>query len=241
MKRKSCNQFVAGNVFCATLDKSGWKLKMVYSTAWQNESLISHFEDENAEILVCAEKSDLQLVELVLAGDETAFELLFERYKRMVAAIASRYFQRPEQIEEIVQISFTKVYFELKDFRGRYDFSLASWLGRITTNACLDTLRTQKRKPENLHCELSQSETDFLLANALQAGQSAEKFHIERDLVEKLLSHLKAEDRAILQMLDVEEMSVSEVAELTGWSNSKIKIRVHRARNALRKILRKFL
>ena len=181
------------------------------------------------------------MVKIVLAGDETAFEQIFERHKRLVAFVANRYFQRPEQIEEIIQISFTKVYFELKKFRGEHDLSLASWLGRITTNACLDALRKQKRKPENLLCELSVSESEILLADTPPNDKTTEKSLIERDLAEKLLSHLKAEDRAILQMLDAEEMSVREVAKLPDGHNSKIKVRAFRARNALRKILRKFL
>jgi RNA polymerase sigma-70 factor (ECF subfamily) len=209
-------------------------------TAWQNEFPISRPTDEGAEIIARAVKSDCQLVELVLAGDETAFEQIFDRYKRLVAAVASRYFQHPEQIDEIIQISFAKVFFELKEFRGKHDFSMASWLRRIATNACLDALRNQKRKPENLLCELSDSENDSL-RRAAQDDKAAEHFHIQRDLAEKLLSRLTEEDRALLQMLDAEEMSVGEVAEATGWSNSKIKIRAFRARNALRKILGKFL
>ncbi len=90
--------------------------------------------------------SDKQLVELVLSGSETAFEQIFDRYKRLTASIAGRYFRRPDQIEEIMQISFAKAYFDLKSFRGANDFSLAKWLGRITTNACLDALRNQKAK-----------------------------------------------------------------------------------------------
>jgi RNA polymerase sigma-70 factor (ECF subfamily) len=214
---------------------------MDYSTAWENKILMPRTEDESVKIEVCAQISDLQLVEIVLAGDETAFEQIFERHKRLVAFVASRYFQRPEQIEEIIQISFTKVYFELKKFRGEHDLSLASWLGRIATNVCLDALRKQKRKPENLLCELSDAESEILLADTSPNEKTAEKSLVERDLAAKLLAHLKAEDRAILQMLDAEEMSVNEVAEVTGWSNSKIKVRAFRARNALRKILRKFL
>lgn len=187
-----------------------------------------------------AGNTDGRLVELVLAGDETAFEQIFERYKRLAATVASRYFQRGEQIEEIIQISFTKAFFELKSFRGQHSASMASWLARITTNACLDALRSQNRKSENLLCELSDPEIEILFA-ASGSGKSTEKSLVERDLAEKLLSRLAAEDRAILQMLDAEEMSVSEVAEITGWSSSKIKIRAFRARNALRKILRRFL
>ncbi|HXH69759.1 MAG TPA: RNA polymerase sigma factor [Pyrinomonadaceae bacterium] len=129
----------------------------------------------------------------------------------------------------------------MKTFRGDHNFSFASWIGKITTNACLDALRTQKRKPENLWCEFTEAEIEILFADAASNKKKAENSVVERDLAEKLLAKLSAEDRAILQMLDAEEMSVREVSEITGWSNSKIKVRAFRARNALRKILRKFL
>jgi RNA polymerase sigma-70 factor (ECF subfamily) len=214
---------------------------MDYPAIWQNEILMERRDSETPQIEVYSEMTDKQLAELVLAGEESAFEHIFDRYKRLVVATAARYFHRPEQIEEIIQISFAKVYFELKNFRGRYDFSLAGWLGRITTNACLDALRNQKRKPENLVCELSDEETEFLFADEQSDYKSAENLYIERDLAEKLLSNLTADDRALLQMLYDEELSVVEIAEITGWSNAKIKVRAHRARHALRKILKRFL
>jgi RNA polymerase sigma-70 factor, ECF subfamily len=214
---------------------------MEYSTAWQNKILISSAETDGTEAFDCAKTSDKQLIELVLAGDESAFENIFNRYKRLVAAISSRYFQRPEQIEEIIQITFTKVYFECKNFHGQHNFSLASWLGKITTNLCLDALRHQKRKAENLLCELSDAERENLFTSTTTTNSSAENSLINRDLAEKLLSHLSAEDRAVLQMLDAEQMSVSDIAQITGWSNSKIKVRAYRARTALRKILQNFL
>jgi RNA polymerase sigma-70 factor, ECF subfamily len=212
--------------------------------AWQIEMQMARAAQEtDAQISLAetVEKPDSQLVELVLAGDETAFENLFDRYKRFVGAIANRYFSNAEQIEEIIQISFSKAFFELKDFRGRHGFSFASWIGRIATNVCLDRLRAQKRKPENLWCEFSEQETEIFLNAFFKNQRTAENSLIERDLAEKLLSRLAADDRAILQMLDAEEMSVREVAEITGWSIPKIKIRAFRARRALRKILRKFL
>jgi RNA polymerase sigma-70 factor (ECF subfamily) len=214
---------------------------MDYPATWQNEILSAHNENENASVVICVEKTDKQLTDLTLAGDESAFEQIFDRYKRLVAAIACRYFQRPEQIEEIIQISFTKVYFELKNFHGEHDYSLASWIKRIATNACLDALRNQKRKPENLICELSTEDAEFLFADESQDNKTAESLFIERDLAEKLLSNLTVEDRALLQMLYDEEMTVVEVGEATGWSSSKIKVRAYRARNALRKILKRFV
>ncbi len=188
--------------------------------------------------------SDGRLVELVLAGDETAFEQLFERYKRLVGATAARYFQQPEQIEEMIQITFAKVFFELKNFRGRHDFSLASWLGRITTNACLNTLRTKKCRAESQLGEIQKAEINKFLTAGLHSSRSemgTEDSLVKRDLAEKLLSNLPAEDRALLQMLYVEEKNIGEVSVITGWSVSNVKVRAHRARKTLRKVLRKFL
>jgi RNA polymerase sigma-70 factor (ECF subfamily) len=141
-------------------------------------------DSETAKIEVCSEMIDKQLAELVLTGEESAFQQIFDRYKRLVAAIAGRYFQSTEQIEEIIQISNAKVYFELKNFRGKHDFSLAGWFGRIATNACLDAQGNQKRKPKNLVCELAEAETEFLFAGKRRDNKTAENLYIERDLAE---------------------------------------------------------
>lgn len=213
-----------------------------YQTALQNETLIDRRDEElSVDAAVCAARTDRQLVELVLAGDGTAFEQIFDRHKRMVAVVAGRYFRRPEQIEEIIQISFAKAFTELGKFRGVHDLSLASWLARIAVNSCLDTLRSQKRKPEDLCCDLSDGETRSLSDLVASGGRDAEMELLDRDLAEKLLARVGEEDRAVLHMLYAEELSVSEIAELTGWSRSKVKIKAWRARNALRRVLRKFL
>ncbi len=214
---------------------------MAYPTAWENDILMPRAESGSTEIQVCSDTSDNRLVELILTGDETAFEQLFERYKRLVAATGARYFQQPEQVEEIIQITFAKVFFELENFRGRHDFSLASWLGKIATNTCLNTLRTKKCKAESQLSDLSEIKINTFFAGAGRSGNDAEKSLVERDLADKLLSNLGTEDRALLQMLYVEEKSIGEVAGITGWSVSNVKVRSYRARNTLRKLLRKFL
>ena len=209
--------------------------------AWQNDTLMRQLEGQAEERPVPAEKTDSQLISLALTGENVGFEKIFERYKFFVGTVAGRYFRRPEQIEEVIQISFTKIYFELKNFEFKHDFSFAGWVGRITTNVCLDILRSRKRKPEDLVCELSTDEIEFLLADEPHEQKTPETRLVERDLAEKLMSCLESKDQAIMQMLYEEEMSVGEIAEVTGWSSSKIKIRAYRARKLLRKILKKFV
>ena len=210
--------------------------------AFQPEGILGYAGDEKvASGAVRAVRTDLQLIELVLAGDENAFEQIFDRHKRFVARTAARYFQRPEQIEEIIQIAFAKAFVELPRFRGEHELSLPSWLGRIAANACLDTLRSQKRKPEDLQCELTSGETETILDITAATGLSSEESLVSRDLSQKLLAHLPEDDRALLQMLYVEDMSVAEIGDLLGWSVSKVKIRAWRARHSLRKVLKKYV
>ena len=210
----------------------------ILQTALQRDAILRTGEDECLDTALRAERTDAQLVEIVLAGDQTAFESLFERHKRLVASIASRYVQRPEQIEEVVQIAFAKTYIELKRFRGDHDLSFVSWLARITTNSCLDILRKQRRKPEDLADDLGGFECIRLEA---QGGRSSEDKLIDRDLADKLLSHVAADDRALLHMLYAEEMSVADVAEQFGWSVSKTKVKAWRARHSLRKVMKRYL
>ena len=189
------------------------------------------------------ELTDETLVKAVRAGDEAAFEQLFERHRGRVARIASRFFPRREQIEEIVQESFTKAYFALGAHAGAHAASFAAWLAQITVNVCYDELRRQKRRPEDSTGKLTQEESAQLVAHlrARGADGDVESAAISRDLAAKLLARLSPEDRLVLTLLDAEGSSVSEIAKLTGWSISKVKVRAHRARADLRKVLSKYL
>ncbi|HEY0380317.1 MAG TPA: sigma-70 family RNA polymerase sigma factor [Pyrinomonadaceae bacterium] len=186
---------------------------------------------------------DAQLVGRVVAGDEAAFEELFNRHRRRVALIAGRFFRRREQIEEIIQESFTKAYLALADFSNERETSFASWLARISFNTCYDELRRQKRRPEGSMSEVSEEESEWLKGRLRVegAGEDIESAAVARDLAHKLLARLSPEDRLLLVMLDVEGMSVSEIAEINRWSVSKVKVRAHRARASLRKVLGRFL
>ena len=190
-----------------------------------------------------ADPSDIELVTRASAGEEEAFEELFNRHRRRVSLIASRFFRQPEQIEEIVQESFTKAYFALPDFTNQQEASFAAWIARISFNACYDELRRIKRRPESAISNISEDETAWLKdqPRAEGAGADIERAAISRDLADKLLSPLSPEDRMVLIMLDVEGLSVGEIAKSTRWSISKVKVRAHRARASLRRVLDRFL
>jgi RNA polymerase sigma-70 factor (ECF subfamily) len=188
-----------------------------------------------------SEPTDDALVAAAAAGDEGAFELLFNRHRRQVARIGGRFFSQREQIEEIIQDTFTKLYFALNNYHGTHEASFKAWLAQIAVNACYDQLRRARRRPEEALSEFTENESrDF--ASQLRAPRSdVEGALVSRDLALKLLTRLSAEDRLVLTLLDVEGFSVAEIAEMTNWSISKVKVRAHRARAHLRRIMRKFL
>lgn len=187
--------------------------------------------------------SDDELVAAVCAGDEAAFARLFERHRHRVAALAYRFFQRREQVEDIIQESFTRAWFGMKSFQGGREFSFAAWLSRITVHTCYDELRRLQRRSENALSDLTEDEVAYLHERLRDdsAGSRVENSAISRDLAGRLLSKLDAEDRLVMSLLEMEELKISEVAELIGWTEAKVKTRAHRARLALRKILGRFL
>jgi RNA polymerase sigma-70 factor (ECF subfamily) len=186
-------------------------------------------------------REDAALADAARAGDERAFEELFLRHRRRVALIGSRFFRRREQIEEVVQETFTKAFFALGEFSNRQGGSFAAWLARIAFNACYDELRRQKRRPEPASLSEVTEEEASRLSERLREEGGAESAAVTRDLAAKLLARLSPEDRLVLVMLDAEGLSVAEIARLLGWSESKVKVRAHRARASLRRVLERFL
>lgn len=183
-----------------------------------------------------SEVADDELVKLALAGDETAFACIFERYRRLVVHLVSRFFRRREEIEDIAQQAFTKIYFSLKDFRGGHEKSFSSWLSRLTINACYDELRRRSRRSENPFSQFSDEEREYFERIAASDSADAEKSLVARDLAEKVLLQLDAKERLALTLLHGEDFSVAEVARIVGWSESKVKTRLFRCRNNLRNI-----
>lgn len=190
------------------------------------------------------ELTDDALVVAVRGGDERAFELLFERHRLRVARTAGRFFPAREAVEEVIQETFTKAFFALDDYAGRHAASFPAWLTQIAVNCCYDELRRLRRRPRRADEDISDAESGALgekLGAALASGEDIESDLISRDLAGKLLSRLDAEDQLVLTLLDAEGLSVAEIAEQTGWSASKVKVRAHRARARLRRVLKKFL
>lgn len=200
-------------------------------------------ETSNLPPTQAPQPTDDELVAAIRAGDEAAFTSLFERHRQFVSRLAYRFFRRREQVEEIIQESFIKAYFALGDYQGGHEKSFVSWLARITVRTCYDELRRVQRRSESNIGDLTDDEAAYLTDRLrdLSAGGNIESVAVSRDLANKLLARLKPEDRLVLTLLKIEELSVAEIAELVGWTSAKVKMRSHRAQHSLRRVLRKYL
>ena len=176
-------------------------------------------------------------------GDESAFEEIMRRYSRRVFHYASKFFRQRSLVEEAAQEVFLKAFTELGSYEGRG--SMEGWLTRITTNTCLNILRSSRRRPELTVSDLTDDETAWLDNNLAVAAnerhQSSERSLAAADLAGRVLQTLAPEDRLVLTLIDGEDASVDEVAKMTGWSGSKVKVRAFRARRRMRDSVEKLL
>jgi RNA polymerase sigma-70 factor, ECF subfamily len=183
------------------------------------------------------------LAQLARRGDEWAFAEIVRRYSPRVFRFASRFFRQRSVVEEAAQEVFLKAFTQLGSFEGRG--SMEGWLTRITTNTCLNMLRSAKRRPELTSSDLN-DDGNSRLENKL-AGAAAERFRSEErsfvaaDLADRVLGSLSPDDRLVLTLVDGEEASIKEVAEMTGWSESKVKVQAFRARQRMRAAVEKLL
>ena len=183
------------------------------------------------------------MARLARAGDESAFAEIMRRYSPRVLRFASRFFRRRELVEEAAQEVFLKAFTQLGSYDGRG--SMEGWLTRITTNTCLNLLRSARRRPEMPLSDLTEDEStwldEHLAGGATERQQAVERSLVAADLAERVLKTLSPDDRLVLTLVDAEETPVREVAELTGWSESKVKVQAFRARRRMRTALEKLL
>lgn len=178
-----------------------------------------------------------------LAGDHDAFEVLVRRHSPRVFNIIGSFFRRRDMIEDIAQEVFARSYFSLASFTlGR---SFEAWVAKIAVNACYDHLRAQRRRIEYQMPRASEQEDEWLELQMLEVARSRhsseERQREAAQISERLLSKLDPEDRLVLVLMDRDGYSVKDISEMTGWGQSKVKVRAFRARRVLRVQMKRLL
>jgi RNA polymerase sigma-70 factor, ECF subfamily len=186
---------------------------------------------------------DLELVRLARGGDEAAFGEIVRRHSPRVFRVAGRFFRQRERVEEAAQEVFLKAFTQLDGFEGRGSFE--GWLTRIANNTCLNLVRATGRRPELTVSDMTEDEgawlEDQLSGAAAERHEAAERGMVAADLAGRVLETMSPDDRLVLTLVDGEEMPVKEVAEVTGWSESKVKVQAFRARRRMRAAVEKLL
>lgn len=173
------------------------------------------------------EATDAYLVDATLAGDDGAYAGLVSRHKRRVFGLAARFARDGDELEDLCQETFVRAYEHLKDYRREAPFE--HWLVRIAVRVCHDQLRKRQRE-RRVPLEDAGDLRDL-------AGDTRRSTEEMRRTLFRAMERLKPDERLIITLLELEEYTVRETAELTGWSESNVKVRGHRARQALKRIL----
>lgn len=182
---------------------------------------------------------DAALLTALRAGDDVAFETLVRRFSGRMLTVARRLVTNEADAQECLQEAFLSAFKALPGFDGRSQ--LGTWLHRIVVNAALMKLRTRRRHPE---CSI-----DNLLPAFLDDGHQrnpgrpwkAEPAVLEReetrDTVRRKIHELPENYRTVLLLRDIEEYDTETVAQLLDLTTTAVKVRLHRARQALRSLL----
>jgi RNA polymerase sigma-70 factor, ECF subfamily len=175
--------------------------------------------------------ADARDVALALRGDEDAYDRLVRRHQSGIARLMWRFTRDPGDQDELVQEVFVTAWQALRSWRGTGSFG--SWLRSIAVRTGYAFWRNRKRDESRL--EFTAEIGEVLDQVADQAP--AEAAVTAAATVHGLLSQMSDRDRLVLTLLHLEELSVAEIAAVTGWSASMVKVQAWRARGKLRKLM----
>lgn len=184
--------------------------------------------------------TDAALVAGLRGGDAAAFETLVRKYMAVLLRVARRFMRSDEDARDAVQDAFISAFRSIGSFAA--NAQLSTWLHRIVINACLMRLRTQRRHPEeDIEEYLPRFREDgHQLPPSQQWSETAETI-LEREelqgVVRNAIDQLPDTYREVLLLRDLEELSTEEAAEALQVTPNAVKVRLHRARQALRTLL----
>jgi RNA polymerase sigma factor (sigma-70 family) len=168
--------------------------------------------------------SDIDLIDRMLAGDQTAFRLLVRRHKDFAFTVAYRILNHREEAEEVAQDAFMKAFGALADFSRTSKFT--SWFYKIVFNTALEA----KRKRKMIVDEITDSNA---LAFAVNDTTIALERRERQKQINQALTQLSPDDVTMITLFYLKEQSLEEIAHITGISNETIKVKLHRARKRL--------
>lgn len=180
------------------------------------------------------DRQEVEWIKRAQDGEQDAFGLLVDRYHRKVFSLVFHIVRQQEDVEDLAQEVFLKVFRAIRSYNFRAPFR--AWLTRITINHCYDFLRRRRASKVNYYWQFTDEGRRIL--DTSQEIQTRDGLNVEeetslKDLVRKLLDRAPPEDRVVLVMKEMESLSIEEIARILNWSTSKVKVRLHRARKRM--------
>ena len=180
---------------------------------------------------------EFELIKRARDGDGAAFNQLVLAYRKRILGTIGRLIGHPEDVEDVGQEVFLRLYFSLDQLRSAEVFE--PWLYRLTANAAYDYLRKRRRRMESRMADLS--EQQVLVADAI-AGEKVNRDEGQRkkirETVDSLLDGVSEEDRVLLMLKEVEGLSLKELGKIYHVNENALKVRLFRARQRVLKAFR---
>lgn len=170
---------------------------------------------------------DDHYINLTRQGDIKAFGLLVQKHQRLIYTLALRMLKNPEEAQEAAQDTFVKVYQSLSGFAGKSKFT--TWMYRIVYNECLGRLRKTKRHFTLVEDILENSDEPADFLDGIEILHQKER----SALVKKGIELLNPTEAVVLTLFYLEDQSIKEIASITGYSDSNVKVQLFRGRKHL--------
>lgn len=174
-----------------------------------------------------------ELLKRVRAGDESANRALVEILYPTVRANVRNHLRRQADHDDVSQEVFLKIFLKIDQYKGPQPFE--HWVSRIAVTTCYDWLRKHRARPLVAYSDLTETEVEIIEKSrpATTTGISDTHRELFSGLLDKLIATLNPREQIVIRLLDLEEHSVREISELTGWGASKVKVTAMRARRKL--------
>lgn len=173
------------------------------------------------------------LVRRAQQGDDAAFREIVEKYQSKVFSIIHGIVRQRNDVEDIAQQVFTKVYFSLRNFDFRS--SLITWIYKITVNECFDYLRKKKVRKLVYESDMSEDESRRVENSepATAVTVRVDTSLASRDYIVKLMERVSGEEKNLLMLKEVEGYSIEELSGMLRMNENTIKVKLFRARQKL--------
>jgi RNA polymerase sigma-70 factor (ECF subfamily) len=175
-----------------------------------------------------------ELVAAALRQDEDAARELVRTLYPLVAKLVRAHRPVRSAEEDLCQMIFIKIMQNLSQFSGKAP--LEHWVSRIAINTCINQIQAEKARPELREADLSEEQVAVIRNLAATTAELApDQGFASRQLVEHLMSALKPAERLVIDLLYLQQRSVAEIQQITGWNGPLVKVRAFRARQKMKK------